>query len=598
MRINCKGAIAIALIVCLIFAPISPPEAHVVGGWQNNLSWGYAIEFGLDPDFPVAEDGTILQFAYINNTDLTDLFLQECQVNVTHIQSGKMVLSTPVIRTWGDLYIPWVAPYEGDYNMSTKFQDVGFLYNQTPVVGWEFDPVNWGWYHPNATEDEWFYWNSTFRSLKVYEASFPIQVIAPDSEEVKGWGPLEATVKEYRQSTNWNWDTSSYEIWVDWGDLQTSEKGYRVEFEVDPSVPIAKEPVKVKLNLKDSETLEPILAEFHLNITYNGETSGKTLSAPGQVLSIPLSYGTGSFEIIQTFPWTGTYTVTITFVDMEAVRYEIPPPLQEEQKEYQIAPPPDWAEAVREYGWRPEETPPEYETPEELRELWLEEEYLYTSFPFYVEASIGISPGQTGLPLPTCIVATSTYGSELAPEVQLLRGFRDNVTLTTFAGSQFMSVFNAWYYSWSPPVAGFIDQQPAVKTLMQGILYPLIATLNIAMATNSIFNFNSEVGIVVAGLVSSSMIGIIYLSPFMSASFVVAKKNRKSALRFCKLKLFMFSWLASVVLIIVGEASSFQIIMMIGSGAFVLTTLWMSASLVAANVVKALSKVFRFKTKS
>ena len=37
-----------------------------------------------------------------------------------------------------------------------------------------------------------------------------------------------------------------------------------------------------------------------------------------------------------------------------------------------------------------------------------------------------------------CIIATSTYGSELSPEVQFLREFRDDTVLNTFAGSGFM----------------------------------------------------------------------------------------------------------------------------------------------------------------
>jgi hypothetical protein len=59
-----------------------------------------------------------------------------------------------------------------------------------------------------------------------------------------------------------------------------------------------------------------------------------------------------------------------------------------------------------------------------------------------------------------CIIATTTYGSELTPEVQLLRGFRDKIVLSTFAGSQFMKLFYAWYYSFSPDVAVFIASHP------------------------------------------------------------------------------------------------------------------------------------------
>ena len=42
-----------------------------------------------------------------------------------------------------------------------------------------------------------------------------------------------------------------------------------------------------------------------------------------------------------------------------------------------------------------------------------------------------------------CLIATASFGSELAPEVEFLRDFRDNKILRTFAGSGFMMAFNA-----------------------------------------------------------------------------------------------------------------------------------------------------------
>nr|MDO8134680.1 CFI-box-CTERM domain-containing protein [Candidatus Njordarchaeum guaymaensis] len=66
-----------------------------------------------------------------------------------------------------------------------------------------------------------------------------------------------------------------------------------------------------------------------------------------------------------------------------------------------------------------------------------------------------------------CLVATATYGSELSPEVQFLRGFRDRTVLSTFAGSEFMKAFNAWYYSFSPSVASFIADNPTVRAAMK-----------------------------------------------------------------------------------------------------------------------------------
>ena len=46
-----------------------------------------------------------------------------------------------------------------------------------------------------------------------------------------------------------------------------------------------------------------------------------------------------------------------------------------------------------------------------------------------------------------CLIATATYGSELAPQVQQLRELRDNQLLNTEAGTAFMGTFNDIYYS-------------------------------------------------------------------------------------------------------------------------------------------------------
>ena len=45
-----------------------------------------------------------------------------------------------------------------------------------------------------------------------------------------------------------------------------------------------------------------------------------------------------------------------------------------------------------------------------------------------------------------CLIATATYGSELAPQVQQLRELRDNQLLQTESGTAFMGTFNDIYY--------------------------------------------------------------------------------------------------------------------------------------------------------
>ena len=40
-----------------------------------------------------------------------------------------------------------------------------------------------------------------------------------------------------------------------------------------------------------------------------------------------------------------------------------------------------------------------------------------------------------------CFIATATYGSEVSPEVQILRNFRDNSLAKTRTGSSFLIIF-------------------------------------------------------------------------------------------------------------------------------------------------------------
>ena len=78
-----------------------------------------------------------------------------------------------------------------------------------------------------------------------------------------------------------------------------------------------------------------------------------------------------------------------------------------------------------------------------------------------------------------CLISTATFGSELAPQVQMLREIRDNKLLSTESGSAFMSGFNSLYYSFSPTVADLERQSPIFKEAVKLTLTPLITSLSI-----------------------------------------------------------------------------------------------------------------------
>ncbi|MEX2191967.1 MAG: CFI-box-CTERM domain-containing protein [Nitrosarchaeum sp.] len=78
-----------------------------------------------------------------------------------------------------------------------------------------------------------------------------------------------------------------------------------------------------------------------------------------------------------------------------------------------------------------------------------------------------------------CLIATATYGSELAPQVQQLRELRDNFLLQTASGISFMKSFNQFYYSFSPTIADWERENPIFKETVKLTLTPMISSLSI-----------------------------------------------------------------------------------------------------------------------
>ena len=78
-----------------------------------------------------------------------------------------------------------------------------------------------------------------------------------------------------------------------------------------------------------------------------------------------------------------------------------------------------------------------------------------------------------------CLIATATYGSEMATEVQQLRELRDNQLLNTESGTAFMSTFNDIYYSFSPIIADYERENPYFKEAVKLAITPMISSLSL-----------------------------------------------------------------------------------------------------------------------
>lgn len=120
-----------------------------------------------------------------------------------------------------------------------------------------------------------------------------------------------------------------------------------------------------------------------------------------------------------------------------------------------------------------------------------------------------------------CLIATATYGSELAPQVQQLREIRDNKLLHTKTGSSFMNSFNSFYYSFSPIIADYERENPVFKEAVKIMITPMISSLSIL----NYVDIDSESKMVGYGIgVISLNIGMYLIAP----SIVILRlKQRK-----------------------------------------------------------------------
>jgi len=76
-----------------------------------------------------------------------------------------------------------------------------------------------------------------------------------------------------------------------------------------------------------------------------------------------------------------------------------------------------------------------------------------------------------------CFIATAAYGSELAKEVQVLRGFRDERLCSTIFGRKLFQL----YYQLSPSIAEYISEHRGAADIARVILRPIIAFARTAM---------------------------------------------------------------------------------------------------------------------
>jgi len=81
-----------------------------------------------------------------------------------------------------------------------------------------------------------------------------------------------------------------------------------------------------------------------------------------------------------------------------------------------------------------------------------------------------------------CFIATATYGTPMAEEIEILHQFRDEYLLTSPVGQALVDL----YYRVSPPIAEFIAEHPSLKLIVRTGLLPAVAVSVLAVNTTGV----------------------------------------------------------------------------------------------------------------
>ena len=128
-----------------------------------------------------------------------------------------------------------------------------------------------------------------------------------------------------------------------------------------------------------------------------------------------------------------------------------------------------------------------------------------------------------------CLIATAAYGTELAPQVQALREYRDGTLLATGSGSAFMSAFSSAYYAFSPQVADLEREHPAFRQAVAALMTPMLYTLQVATHADPA----SEDSVLAYGIAAMLLVSVVYAgAPAVGAvALTWAVRRRRRARR-------------------------------------------------------------------
>jgi hypothetical protein len=188
-----------------------------------------------------------------------------------------------------------------------------------------------------------------------------------------------------------------------------------------------------------------------------------------------------------------------------------------------------------------------------------------------------------------CLIVTATFGSPLASEVQLVRDYRDGTIRQSYSGSQFFLGFNAWYYSFSPAVAGYIATHPLVKSVMRVCLVPLLEIVLLSQNLHAILAFSPELATVSVLLFGAVFFSIVYIFPPAVLAVWLAGRNGRKVPPPASMRPVLFLWIIVFFGLAAGIILSFDLLTILSSGLLVAC----SVVLVAGTGSLALTQYLR-----
>lgn len=114
--------------------------------------------------------------------------------------------------------------------------------------------------------------------------------------------------------------------------------------------------------------------------------------------------------------------------------------------------------------------------------------------------SAGLPPSPSASDGGACFIATAAYGSAQAPEVTILRNFRDTYLRPYRAGQTFIEL----YYRLSPSLARIVADSPALRAVIRRILIPIVWLADMTLKNPSI--------ILILTFTGSSLTAILLIS--------------------------------------------------------------------------------------